>query len=96
MNPLLNKETRTVESNGKSSHLTPIEFDILSYLMEHPDEVKSAEEIYENVWNDNPYDCHLVISVHVRHIREKIEANPSRPQFIRVLRGKGYRFNPAE
>lgn len=92
----LNKETRTVTSNGKSSHLTPIEYDILSYLMEHPNEVKSPEEIYENVWNDAPFDCHLVISVHMRHIREKIEINPSRPQLIRVLRGKGYRFKEAD
>ena len=91
MNPLLNKETRTVESNGKSSHLTPIEFDILSYLMENPNEVKSAEEIYENVWNDNPYDCHLVISVHVRHIREKIEIDPKDPRYLKVVWGVGYK-----
>jgi DNA-binding response OmpR family regulator len=96
MKPLLNKETRTVVSNGKSSHLTPIECDILAYLMDHPDEIKTPEEIYENVWNDNPYDCHLVISVHMRHIREKIEANPSRPQLILVTRGKGYHFRTSE
>ncbi|MBE6109278.1 MAG: response regulator transcription factor [Erysipelotrichaceae bacterium] len=92
----LNKETRTVISNGKSSRLTPIEYDILSYLMNHEDEVKSPEEIYQNVWKDDPFDCHLVISVHMRHIREKIEINPSRPQLIRVLRGKGYRFRESE
>jgi DNA-binding response OmpR family regulator len=64
--------------------------------MDHPDEIKTPEEIYENVWNDNPYDCHLVISVHMRHIREKIEANPSRPQLSRVTRGKGYHFRTSE
>lgn len=96
MKLLLNKETRTVESNGKTSHLTPIEYDILSYLMDHPDEVKSPEEIYQSVWNDEPFECRLVISVHMRHIREKIEVNPSRPELIRVFRGKGYRFKEAE
>ena len=96
MKPLLDKETRTVVSHGKSSHLTPIEYDILSYLMDHPDEVKSAEEIYRSVWNDDPFDCHLVISVHMRHIREKIEIIPSRPQLIRVLRGRGYRFKESD
>ena len=95
MNPLLHEESRTVESNGKSAHLTPIEYDILSYLMDHPDEIKSAEEIYENVWKETPFECRLIISVHVRHIREKIEANPSRPQFIRMFRGKGYKFRPS-
>lgn len=95
-NLLLDKETRTVEANGRSQHLTPIEYDILSYLMEHPDEVKSAEDIYRSVWKDDPFDCHLVISVHMCHIRQKIEANPSKPVLIRALRGKGYRFRPAE
>lgn len=96
MKPILDSETRTVVSHGRESHLTPIEYDILSYLMDHPDEVKSPEEIYRNVWNDDPFDCHLVISVHMRHIREKIEINPSRPQLIRVLRGRGYRFRESD
>lgn len=96
MKPVLNKETHTVESNGKINYLTPKEFSILSYLLDHPGEIKSAEDIYENCWNEIPFSCNLIISVHMRHIREKVEVNPSRPTLIKMLRGKGYYCTEAD
>lgn len=81
-----------VSANGRTSHLTPKEYGILSYLMNHPDRTHSAEEIYASVWNETPYACKPIISVHVRHIREKIETDPSRPAHIVMLWGQGYRY----
>jgi DNA-binding response OmpR family regulator len=60
--------------------------------MNHPGQTHSPEEIYANVWKETPYACRPIISVHVRHIREKIEADPSRPSHIILLWGQGYRY----
>lgn len=94
MNVVLNNEEYSVFKNGEEVHLTPKEYGILEFLMSHPEQVFSAEEIYGNVWKEVPYACRPIISVHVRHLREKIEANPECPRLITMLWGKGYRYNP--
>ena len=92
MKPILNKKEKRVLSNGRESHLTPKEYGILEFLMEHPNQTFTAEEIYENAWDEEPFDCHLIISVHMRHIRGKIEKDPSRPELIKAFWGRGYQF----
>ncbi len=86
----LDEKERVVSVNGRKEHLTPKEYGILSYLMQEPGKTHTAEEIYRNAWQEEPYDCRLIVSVHIRHIREKIEVNPSRPVMIKALWGRGY------
>lgn len=93
MHFLFNREKRTVINKGKEYHLTPKEYRILEFLMDHPDRVYTPEEIYKNAWEEEPFQCRPIISVHVRHLREKIEDNPSRPTCIGSFWGRGYRFN---
>ncbi|MBR2066971.1 MAG: winged helix-turn-helix transcriptional regulator [Solobacterium sp.] len=86
-------EERSVESNGKKSKLTPKEYKILDLLMQNPGKTMSSEEIYTHIWQCEPFACEPIVAVHVRHIREKIERDPSKPTFIKSLWGRGYRFN---
>ncbi len=81
---------RTVEVDGTLRNLTPMEFDLLRFLMEHPGEVFSSEAIYEAVWKENPAGSVTTVAVHIRHIREKIEINPRDPRFLKVVWGRGY------
>ncbi len=93
MSLVLNSEERSVLSNGKKSHLTPKEYEILELLMANPNKTFSSEEIYETIWECEPFACEPIIAVHLRHIREKIEKNPSKPSYIKSLWGRGYRFS---
>jgi DNA-binding response OmpR family regulator len=67
----LNSSTCTVNADGVRNHLTPKEYGILSFLMEHPEQTCSPEEIYRSVWQEIPFACRPIISVHVRHLRKK-------------------------
>lgn len=93
MELLMNKKDKTVTVNEETKHFTAKEFDILSYLMENPDTIHTPEEIYQHVWNEVPFDCRSIICVHIRHIREKIEQNPSMPILLDSFWKRGYRFN---
>jgi len=73
-------------------HLTPLEYDILKLLMEHPGKVFSPLEIYREVWHEEPLGAENTIAVHIRHLREKIEINPADPRYIKVVWGKGYKL----
>ena len=73
----LNNTNNTVLKDGTEKQLTSKEFGILSFLMDHPDEIHNAEEIYENVWKEEPFRCRSIICVHICHIREKLETRIS-------------------
>ncbi len=90
--PELNYDKMTVYSNGKHSHLTPKEFDILEFLINNPRKTFTSDEIYKTIWKSNPYQTSGIIAVHLCHIREKIEADPSRPLLIKSMWGRGYQF----
>lgn len=92
MSPILNETDKSVYANGVVQPLTPKEYGILAFLMSHPDQTFTPEEIYRNAWNMEPYACKPIISVHVRHIREKIEKDPSRPDYLVLQWGYGYRY----
>ena len=83
-------KTVTVDTEGVS--LTPIEYDILKLLMENPGKVFSTRVIYETVWQENPYGSENAVAVHIRHLREKIEINPSEPRYLKVVWGRGYKM----
>ena len=87
----LNLDTKELTVDGEYVKTTPIEFKILSLLMQNPGRVFSAEEIYERVWEDRAVNTDTIM-VHVRNIREKIEINPKNPKYLKVVWGVGYKI----
>ena len=87
----LDENTVTVSVDGAQVKLTPLEFKILALLMKNPGRVFSAEEIYEKVWNERAVGTDTIM-VHVRNIREKIEVNPKKPNYLKVVWGIGYKI----
>lgn len=85
------EEGGQVTVDGRAVRLTPLEYRILRLLMQHPGRVFSPREIYRLVWQEAPAADNPV-AVHVRHIREKIEPDPARPCYLRVVWGKGYKI----
>ena len=88
----LDDETKTVTCEGEEIATTPKEYDILKLLMENPGRVFSSQEIYQLVWKDIPLGPEGTVAVHIRHLREKLEINPSEPRYIKVVWGKGYKM----
>ena len=89
---VLDDRAKTVAVDGDEVSLTPIEYEILKLLMENPGKVYSTRSIYETVWQENPYGSENAVAVHIRHLREKIEINPSEPRYIKVVWGRGYKM----
>ena len=88
----INKSSRQVFINEKEVILTTKEFDLLTFLATHPNQVFSKDHIFEKIWN---FDClgdTATVTVHIRKIREKIESTPANPQYIETIWGAGYRF----
>ncbi len=79
---------------GRERELTLTEFGLLQTLMERPGQVLTREMLLEKVWGYDYYGDARTVDVHVRHLREKVEAEPSRPRLIETVRGVGYRFAP--
>ena len=88
----MDDSAKTVTVDGEAVSLTPIEYDILKLLLENPGKVYSTRSIYETVWQENPYGSENAVAVHIRHLREKIEINPSEPRYIKVVWGRGYKM----
>lgn len=89
---VMNLETYGVERDGQPVKLTSKEFGILRLLAEHPGRVYTKAQIYASVWNDAFYGDDNIINVHMRRLREKLEADPSDPQYIKTLWGLGYKL----
>ena len=83
---------KTVTADGEPFSLTPREYDILKYLIQHPGEVFSPSELYRRVWNEEPYGAESTIAVHIRHLREKLEIDPAQPRYIKAVWGQGYKI----
>ena len=88
----LNDAEKSVTVDGEPVYLTPIEYNILHLLMRNPNRVLSSSEIYERVWNENALGSESSVAVHIRHLREKIEINPSEPRYLKVVWGQGYKM----
>ena len=88
----LNDREKQVTVDGESISLTPIEYAVLRLLMENPNRVYSSKEIYRQVWNEEPMGNEGAVSVHIRHLREKIEIDPGNPRYIKVVWGQGYKM----
>lgn len=88
----LNDVSKTVTVDGDSVALTPMEYGILKLLMEHPGKVFSTKVIYETVWQETALGNEGSVAVHIRHLREKLEINPSEPRYLKVVWGQGYKM----
>lgn len=82
---------RKVTVDGRSVRLTPIEYKILRLLVQQRGKVFSNSQIYESIWHMQAIGADNTIAVHIRHIREKIEANPKEPRYLKVVWGNGYK-----
>ena len=89
---LMNLESRRVFINEKEIRLTAKEFDILELLLKNPGKVFSREELLSMIWGENRLGDVRTVDVHVRRLREKIETNPSDPQYVYTKWGRGYFF----
>ena len=85
------KDSRQVFINGKEVNLAQKEFELLLYMAENPNRVFSKDELFERIWGLDSLGDNATVTVHIRKIREKIESNPSEPQYIETLWGVGYR-----
>ena len=92
---VLDQATKEVFVNGRSVRLTKKEFQILELLMSYPGKVYSAEEIYESIWEETAINTETIM-VHVRRLREKIEANPKHPEYLKAVWGVGYKIEKME
>lgn len=81
-----------VHVRGEETELTPKEFELLRVLAAHPGKVYSREELLERIWGYEYDGDTRTVDVHVRHLRLKVERDPSNPEYIETLRGIGYRF----
>lgn len=85
-----------VYKNDLELELTAREFGLLRYLAENPNNIISKERLYEQVWGEDSVGCDNTVMVHIRHIREKIEDDPTNPQMLQTVKGLGYRLVKGE
>ncbi len=88
----LDDRTKSVCVEGDVVSLTPTEYAILHLLMQSPGKVFSTKHLYESVWQEAALGSEGAVAVHIRHLREKIEINPSDPQYLKVVWGQGYKM----
>ena len=88
----LDDRTKSVTVDGETVSLTPTEYAILRLLMEKPGQVFSTKKLYEAVWQEAALGSEGAVAVHIRHLREKIEINPSEPRYLKVVWGQGYKM----
>jgi DNA-binding response OmpR family regulator len=87
---------RTVVRDGDTVATTFVEFEILTALARTPGRVFTRDMLLARVWGDSAYRDPRTIDVHIRHLREKIEADPKEPEYLFTVRGVGYRFRDDE
>lgn len=88
----INKDSRQVFINEKEVSLAQKEFDLLFHMAQHPNMVFGKDELFESIWGLDSLGDSATVTVHIRRIREKIEFNPSKPQYVETVWGVGYRI----
>ncbi|MCH4192224.1 MAG: response regulator transcription factor [Butyrivibrio sp.] len=89
---VINDASKEVMVDGESVKMTPMEYNILLFLVKNKGKVFSINQIYENIWNETAVGADNTVAVHIRHIREKIEINPKEPRYLKVVWGVGYKI----
>ena len=90
----IDKTARRVWVNGEEKQFTTKEFDLLTFLAENPNHVFTKEELFKEIWNMDSVGDIATVTVHIKKIREKIEFNTAKPQYIETIWGVGYKFKP--
>lgn len=93
---LINSAGRSVEAEGRRVELTAKEFDLLLYLALHDGEVFTREQLMAGVWDYSFPGDTSTVTVHIRRVREKIEADPTKPRYLKTVWGVGYKFEGVE
>lgn len=88
----IDKTARRVYINEEEKTFTTKEFDLLTFLAQNPNHVFTKEELFKEIWDMESIGDIATVTVHIKKIREKIEANTSKPQYIETIWGVGYRF----
>ena len=88
---VLDDNKKLVQAEGEAVNLTALEYNILHLLMSNMDRVFTSAQIYEAIWNEPAFHVSKTVSVHIRHIREKIEITPKEPRYLKVVYGLGYK-----
>ena len=88
----IDKTARRVMIDGEEKNFTTKEFDLLTFLAEHPNHVFTKEELFREIWNMDSIGDIATVTVHIKKIREKIEFDTAKPQYIETIWGVGYRF----
>ncbi|MBR6257790.1 MAG: response regulator transcription factor [Lachnospiraceae bacterium] len=88
----LDDPAKEVRVDGDIVNLTKTEYEILKLLIKEPGRVFSPHEIYTKVWGDDPYGTENTVAVHIRRLREKIEIDPAKPRYLKVIWGRGYKI----
>lgn len=88
----IDKTARRVWVNGEEKNFTSREFDLLTFLAENPNHVFTKEELFRKIWDMDSVGDIATVTVHIKKIREKIEVNSTKPQYIETIWGVGYRF----
>lgn len=88
----IDKTARRVWVNGEEKQFTTKEFDLLTFLAENPNHVFTKEELFREIWDMESIGDIATVTVHIKKIREKVEMNTNKPQYIETIWGVGYRF----
>lgn len=88
----LDDKAKQVMLMGEPVNLTPKEYGILKLLMSERGRVFSPKEIYRKVWDEDAFGAEGTVAVHIRHLREKLEVNPEKPRYLKVVWGQGYKM----
>lgn len=88
----MDDRTKTVTVDGNEVAMTPTEYAILHLFLSNPGKVFSTKVLYEAVWRETALGSEGAVAVHIRHLREKIEINPSEPRYLKVIWGQGYKI----
>lgn len=92
----IDPKTRLVEVRGEPVELTATEFNLLWFMASHPRQVFKRDQLLENVWGFSEYVDPSTVTVHIRRLREKIEADPGEPAYLLTVWGVGYKFDPGD
>lgn len=89
---VIDSDARTAFIDGRELSLKNKEFELLLFLLRHPNQVFSREDLYEMIWGLESMGDNITVAVHVNRLREKIENDPSNPEYIQTVWGVGYRL----